>query len=287
MQCPTCQRTRYRKEWRPSQWIRYVAVTENYFQCKVCDGEVPDWHDGYGDGLPAAGSPGHYSGQRPTSSPTLAFDFEILPEEFQAALGNQDLVAAVRDIMRRLESFVPAWMAMLSHSTRKNFSYYGALVSRGSAPVHYRCPLHDGDIYFDPGNYIYSLAFNMMLPAVAAENNWNAETKGDIIEAILGVVYLKANSDVKDASLFRRWLGLSCFLNRMVFAVWQFCQRYIGREDYANLEQCIMCVSNMLVSSTPKTTTSIVSILQMERAELHVEPRWKLGLDMVVGHCTN
>ena len=126
----------------------------------------------------------------------------------------------------------------------------------------------------------------MMLPAVAAENNWNAETKGDIIEAILGVVYLKANSDVKDAdaSVFRRWLGLSCFLNRMVFAVWKFCQRYNGREDYVNLEQWIMWVSNMLVSSTPTTTTSIVSILQMERAELHVEPRWKAGLDMSCEH---
>ena len=176
MQCPTCQRLRYRKEWRPSQWVRYAVVTEDYFQCKVCDGEAPDWHDGSGAGLPTASSPGHDSRQRPISSPTLPLDLETLPVEFRAALGNQDEVVDARNIIRRLEGFIPDWMAGLARNTWKHFSNCGALVSRGVAPVHYRCP-QDGGLDFDPGNYIYSLAFNMMLPTVAAENNWNAKTK--------------------------------------------------------------------------------------------------------------
>ena len=70
------------------------------------------------------------------------------------------------------------------------------------------------------------------------------------MEALFGVAYLKAHSDcslynLEDAWLVRQWLGLSCFLNRLVFAVWQFGQRYVVSEDFVNLEQWIMHVSKL------------------------------------------
>ena len=45
----------------------------------------------------------------------------------------------------------------------------------------------------------------MMLPTGAGKNNWNAETKGDIIEAFLGVAYLEGLSAIAP----ERWTAVS------------------------------------------------------------------------------
>ena len=39
MLCPQCGWIRNKKAWRPSQWAAENAVTDDYRQCKVCDGE--------------------------------------------------------------------------------------------------------------------------------------------------------------------------------------------------------------------------------------------------------
>ena len=48
MECPSCRLFRGTRGWRPSQWKRNTPMTEEYRQCKVCDGEVdakvaPGW----------------------------------------------------------------------------------------------------------------------------------------------------------------------------------------------------------------------------------------------------
>ena len=65
-------------------------------------------------------------------------------------------------------------------------SYNGALLAKPSDPVHYQCPYTQAK-YFDPGNAVYGLVVDVVYPEGCKE--WTDETKGDIIESILGLHY--------------------------------------------------------------------------------------------------
>ena len=84
------------------------------------------------------------------------------------------------------DELIQAWMDWLSHHTRKRLSYDGALRSQPGDPVHYRCP-RTQYTYFDPVNAVYGLVVDVFCPT--RSSGWNVDTKGDIIEGILGFYY--------------------------------------------------------------------------------------------------
>ena len=122
-------------------------------------------------------------------------------------------------MLARMGDFIEGWMVLSRHE-RKTFSHSGALLTRGLQPVHYICPV-TGDRYFDPGNYIYSMSFNMFFPALTDRYNWNQETKGDIIEALMGLAYLKKHSQYQQDKLWIiESMNIAAFLDTVVFLGW-------------------------------------------------------------------
>ena len=66
-------------------------------------------------------------------------------------------------------------------------SYHGATLSNEGDPVHYKAA--GGRKFFDPGNHMYATALDLLL-LDTAEPGWNQETKGDILEGLLGWHFL-------------------------------------------------------------------------------------------------
>ena len=71
--------------------------------------------------------------------------------------------------------------------TRKTLSYVGAIKSTEGLPRHYYCQLLD-KWYFDPTNFVYSIAMDILYGSLHLQ--WNAATKGDILEGMLGYHWL-------------------------------------------------------------------------------------------------
>ena len=85
--------------------------------------------------------------------------------------------------------FVREWMH-LPYQMRKLCSHSGAIPAQtDSDPVHYICP-REGLRYFDPTNWVYAQALQLLCPELMAEVNWNLVTKGDICESILGMDFV-------------------------------------------------------------------------------------------------
>ena len=194
MECPKCGWVRSKKAWRPCQWNNQAVASCDFHRCKVCDGEMAHdatWH----------WRPGEMQFQTQTKSdhkcsfpskrvrPALTSKDDIP----QAAFELQELASHCDSYI--LGDFVMLWMS-LPRNERKNLSYNGAVESRVGDPCHYTCP-DELVRYFDPGNYIYSAALSIMAPHLETEKNWNAETRGDILESIMGFAYLSRTERIE------------------------------------------------------------------------------------------
>ena len=188
MQCPTCKETRYKASWRPSQWGAWSARVEDewgqimFEQCKHCDAARSR-------SCPSRSpSPSATCPRRPAGSlrriPRPIPHQEDVPEEASwlvAALTSFSTVA--------FGDFVREWMH-LPYQMRKLCSHSGAILARcDSDPVHYICP-REGLRYFDPTNWVYAQALQLLCPELMAEVNWNLVTKGDVCESILGMDFV-------------------------------------------------------------------------------------------------
>ena len=90
-----------------------------------------------------------------------------------------------------LETFVEQWMGQLPKKVRKDLSHNGAIRCRTEGdPKQFRC-LDTGRQYFDPGNWLYAVVLSILVPECCKREHWNIETKGDIIESVMGCSYLK------------------------------------------------------------------------------------------------
>ena len=110
LQCPTCGKCRPRRCWKPSQWISTLPVIHNYFQCRVCDGEIPEW-PGYG-WIPNASDP--------TVRPTPMFTIRPKPLPMPQFCGHEDIpteALQLQDLITNMDTkvfshLVQAWMDM-------------------------------------------------------------------------------------------------------------------------------------------------------------------------------
>ena len=173
MQCPNCVYFRSSGSWRPSQWRTWSPVTEEFHQCKVCDGELAE-QDSWAWSQPIEPS----SPPPPPSSPPPSYNW---PPEGAILL---DIAKTMKQ--DTFAEFIDLWMENLSRRTRKNLSHSGALRSNDGDPVHFICK-HTGLGYFDPTNYIYFMT--LMFLAGPMSRSWNTETRGDICEALMGFSY--------------------------------------------------------------------------------------------------
>lgn len=160
-------------------------MVSDYHQCKVCDGEIaePTWN--------ATPSPTVAAVPAPTGLAELRgrmprWEFGTPPHEAEWLIN-----VAMYAMGTKVELFVAVWMELLSRKARKDFSYHGAVRCRTEAdPKHFRC--HDTGVeYFDPGNSVYGMALSALAPECCRREHWNNETKGDIMEGVMGCSYLK------------------------------------------------------------------------------------------------
>jgi hypothetical protein len=119
-----------------------------------------------------------------------------------------------------LQDVVSLWMRDMSKANRKLLSHSGALLSRET-----RCPVDyvssEGLRFFDPGNYVYALAFDMLWPKLTAEYNWNNETKGDIMEAFMGLAFEKNKArDMANQKWLEQASILAAYIDEMSYQVW-------------------------------------------------------------------
>ena len=194
MDCPGCKTNRTSRFWRPSQWVRWTPVHEGYTQCKVCDKEIADyWWETSTDATspppPPRTPPPPTNRWRKHPPPPRGGAFRLVgdePAELQIAL--QTFNSSVKH-PHILEDFIETWMGMPA-GVRKALSHFGAIRVRSNGRYDYTCE-HTGDQFFDPTNWLYMMGFNLFFPRLATSYNWNAETKGDIIESVLGFNYYK------------------------------------------------------------------------------------------------
>ena len=120
-----------------------------------------------------------------------------------------------------LQSLIISWMT-LPHSVRKQYSYDGAIKTRPGCPVHFK-DHNTGISYFDPTNRVYQIGFDFLFPELATQP-WNVETKGDIVESILGYGWQMelAPSNIKEPwqLAVRR---LSRFLDEIFYHIYCTC----------------------------------------------------------------
>ena len=95
---------------------------------------------------------------------------------------------------QRFGGFVMKWMENTGRTYRKTLSYSGAVRSRiPTDPVHYVDPITQ-EKYFDPTNWVYGLILRLLAPGLEKED-WNDETRGDIMEALMGLHHVLRQSD--------------------------------------------------------------------------------------------
>ena len=191
-------------------------------------------------------------------------------------------------VLLRLADLVEAWVSRVPKEMRKTVSHSGAIRSRRQAPTHYVCP-DTGERYFDPCNYIYALAFNMLFPQLVEMYNWNQETKGDIFESLLGLAYCKRFSRyAADKAWMLQSEELSRWLDAVIFDVWEFSQG-VSCDD---LESQLRFFFSTLhrkedraedwESSSSNEGTEFLGATPSEREHRDNPPRWKRGKLMLV-----
>ena len=175
MECPSCKVRLPSAFFRPSQWRMWPdePVTWQFKQCKACDGLMPmeawSWYAAQPKPAP-----------KPPPNPAW---IQLIKEDF----AFRELVNWVGKCnSRKMCSLINDWMRM-ERETRKFLSHFGAVEKTDPKhPCHYHCEL-SGKEYFDPGNWCYSLVFDIITgQSLNKDINWNQETKGDIIEGLLG-----------------------------------------------------------------------------------------------------
>ena len=138
-------------------------------------------------------------------------------------------MAALADEPGRWIAVFQRWM-MMPHSTRKHFSYYGGIRLRDGEEQlslidpHAGCQAHGrerctstGDLYHDPGNFVYGLAMRVMWPEfLEGWQQYNNETIGDVFEGILGHWYLQKHNWSQDG------LHAHALLEEYLYWVFQF-----------------------------------------------------------------
>ena len=207
MNCPRCGETRYRYQWKPSQWAAVTAFVNDFNCCKVCS------IDCY---LPA--------NQAERSSDLNASE-QALDLNARVELWVLFKFCTQNGWVPVLRRFFENWVAE-ERTWRKELSYYGALKrSRQSDPCGWAG--RDSDLekvkhlsmtgYFDPGNFHYRKCFETLFGKV----DWKAETVGDIIEGLLGMHYLVQNNCTKSKDLP---VGFVKFLHNWCLAVYRYNQ---------------------------------------------------------------
>ena len=203
MECPNCNVLRYKRDVKPSQWNAWSCLVNDFNCCKICN------IDGF---LPSS------------------------PHELRHAIYTVQTLRLIYDEIkhvgwcRQLKAFFMRWLDS-DKGFRTYASDFGAPHRSRAADPHGACVssceadfigskpevtfLYPEADYFDPGNDHYKLSFELLFGNVS----WNAETVGDIIEAILGIQYLLKHYDVPALPNFPH--GFATFLHDWRLAIYK------------------------------------------------------------------
>ena len=139
---------------------------------------------------------------------------------------------------------VSLWSVERTHHTDPlGYSEERSLSLPGSGPRWRSWKKVDDKAYFDPGNEHYKNCFEMLF----GRTDWNRETVGDIVESLLGMQYLIANTEEVFKEEPSHWVmfptGFVTFLHDWCLAV----HRYKQSTGWWTLSYSEICDRNTAV----------------------------------------
>ena len=207
MICPVCNQWRVKRDWKPSQWGSKKAVTDNFNCCKVCSKD------------------GIWS-----TAEQVEFNHNMC---VQAAVF---VTSSKNDLRGIMATFIETWMEQLSKYARKELSYYGGIRRRTQADetiLVCSSRAHADEDVFDPGNFTYDFAFQLLWPELKTQYGWNAETVGDIWESILGY-----------SRLANRVVPLALWIDHYIYFVYSFL-KLIKKPPNPTFKDCFQAVKEL------------------------------------------
>jgi hypothetical protein len=179
MFCPICQRDLAKKFWSNRQWQDQSWLAEGIVGCKDCRLQ-----------------PGQ------TIQSIQSVELPAVLKDWVVALASSVTREARRctpQLAQHWNSFVDEFISKVERQERKRLSWLGAVRTQHPwEPTHFTTNV--GPTY-DPSNWIYDCALDILFPGSWSMQHLNEETKGDIAECVLaqcerhgGVNWLQAPS---------------------------------------------------------------------------------------------
>ena len=233
MLCLQCQRWQPRRAWSRAQWrsLKCICLDLRRSCCSDCNSDY--WCSTTPSSATTA----------PTRIPTPSESVLHCDPAWAQNLLVVLRVASIDELIQRtyylvslarhIGEFMIYWMQEMGRTIRKLLSHNGALRYRQgmdgflSGKGDWTDPI-SRQRYFDPGNDIYSRAFQLAFPDIAerTSENWNAETHGDIFESLLALKCLDSYRAVRKCPGYPRFPAncpasrIAAWIEELVTLVW-------------------------------------------------------------------
>jgi len=277
MECPTCRRVLPKSYWYPSQWSECSHQTYQFDRCKICYDIIPAecWDGQYrNDGPCAAPYP---APRAATSADEWEARFSALALEISHDsdfLELQEWWKTVKFSRAMYSAFVAKWMEM-PKQIRKALSHFGAVESSEGTPTHYRCHILDKQ-FFDPGNQCYAIVFDILCGIeYSSKTGFNAVTKGDVFEGLLGYAWLRELDETQTVQGGRahpqlsqaRWV--SQLLNFVVDRIYRLMTRF-HRDGFREVVMSLMGYEPAFIPTETPTSLRIPKVKWLGNRSIHI-----------------
>ena len=176
--------TRYKRDWKPSQWSSYSPVTADFNCCRHCDVGcfILQSADDGGEAKCKCRSQEALIHKLLDSIATLQMVDPKSWTRFCATLNE-------RDRSSKLWLHANRFHGTTQSSWLKIFSYYGSI------DCCYFVSQHRDAFGIDVGNWLMAWFFRMCWPMSELTSDLNDEHLADVLEAFMGMIYWKKRLD--------------------------------------------------------------------------------------------
>lgn len=181
MNCPFCQKLRYKREWTKSQWASECAHSNGYLGCRLC----------------------REARSKADISSTLTPEMTVQAEGLATCLDElTQLVSQDFQATKHWDEFMYKWEADKLRATRKELSQYGGLrCTYPWEPKQWTATAPGSTLktvsYFNPQKDVYAYSIAHVFPSAESTARHNKEHLGDVVETLVGLCcFLHQNAGI-------------------------------------------------------------------------------------------